>query len=301
MSSAEVSSRDPSHRDPIVSGVSCVVVHHRSLAVLPKTLESIQSQGVEPNRIVVVDNSGSTIADSALESAIGPTVALERIENLGYGDAANHGVRFLLEGAHPPEFILVATHEVRPDEGAVGLLVEAIASDDKRIVVGPRLLSDLPNGSVRSACGGVRTRRLGIPVHRACSDDDGGVVDCDWLDGAFALYRSSFLRENPFRTEFFLYYEESELHLRLSARPGAVACVTESAVREAASGVPPFLRGRNLQWLLQCHGTWSQRLLALPWVLFKLTVKVLMGRSTKDDLRQTTKGWWFALRHPLDR
>lgn len=291
---------DPGARDGIDPAVSCVVIHHRNLDVLPRTLESIQRQGVDPRRIVVVDNSEGVIDDGELADVLDPRMVLERIPNRGYGDAANHGVSLLLEPETPPEFILIATHEVQPEEGAVELLTEALVADRRRMVVGPRLLSELPDGSIRQSCGGVRSRLLGVPVHRTCSGGEAGVVEREWLDGAFALYRSSFLRENAFRNEFFLYYEESELHCRLPSRSGAVACVAGAVVREAASGVPPYLRGRNLQWLLQLHGRPWQRALALPWLLLKLSAKVLLRKSTVDELRQTFVGWRFAVGHPLD-
>lgn len=280
--------------------VSCVIIHHRNLDVLPRTLQSIQKQGIDPRRIVVVDNSEAAVGDGELADILDPGMSLERIPNRGYGNAANHGVRLLLERESPPEFILIATHEVQPEGGAVRLLKEALVADRRRMAVGPRLLNEFPDGHVTQSSGGVRSQLLGIPMHRSWNVEEDGTVDREWLDGAFVLYRSSFLQENAFRNEFFLYYEESELHCRLASRLGAVACVARAVVRQSTSGVPPYLKGRNLQWLLQLHGRSWQRALAVPWLLLKLSAKVLLRKSDLNELRQTLAGWRFAMSHPLE-
>lgn len=280
--------------------VSCVVVHHRNLDQLPETLRAIEEQGIEPAQTVVVDNSGDVLEDWQLSEVIDPAIRLERVPNRGYGSAANHGTKLLLEQDDPPEFILIATHEVRPGSNAVNRLVGALASDRRRMAVGPRLTSALPDGELRQSCGGVRSGFLGVPRHRLWDGRDKGTRECEWLDGSFILYRTGFLEQNKFREEFFLYYEECELHLRLAASPGAVVCVADAVVEEEARGVPPYLRGRNLQWLVQLHGAPSQRALAVPWLLSKLAVKVLLGRSGADQLRQMVSGWLFARTHPVE-
>ena len=74
-----------------------------------------------------------------------------------------------------------------------------------------------------------------------------------WLDGAFCLYRADLLRAMPFRTDFFLYFEETELHTRIRKAGYGVAWVPTASVEQSSTGVPPRLLGRNLQKYQHLH------------------------------------------------
>lgn len=289
--------------------LGCVIVHHRNIEELPTTVDLIRSQGISSDLILVVDNSETHVPDVAFEGITQSGVNLLRIKNRGYGDAANHGIEALLAKAIPPEFVLIATHEVKPEEGVVQKLVFGLETEPQRMIIGPMLISKLPDGGIRQSFGGYRTA-LGIPMHAETCGRPGSlssepippeILDRDWLDGAFVMYRSSFLREQRFRKEFFLYFEETDLHFRLNAYPGSIGCIPSAVVNEVESGIPPYLRSRNLQWFIQLHGSWWQRFVTVPWVLTKIFAKVVLGKARFAAFRLGVLGWLSACRHPIAR
>lgn len=285
--------------------VACTVIHHCNVNVLKGTLDSLISDGLEPHNVLVVDNSGKAVSEQELLKVLVDGMVLHRVNNDGYGSAANHGIRHFLERLDPPEFILIATHEVRPLAGAVRQLKQAMEMCPSRMAVGPALVSATPAGKLRVSAGGERSRILGIPRHVEVKGSSWlsseEIYDRLWLDGAFVLYRSSALVTEKFREEFFLYYEETELHYRLIDIWGerAVACVTGAVVEETSRGVPSELKGRNQQWLLDLHGNWWQRQFTVPYIIARDCFKVAVGRGSTTELLAVVRSWRSARRNPL--
>lgn len=283
------------------TGTAAVVVHHRSPDTLAVTVASLRREDIDGDRIVVVDNSEDPEQDLAA-CLPGRPVVLE-IPNRGYGAAANRGIEFLLGLTPPPSRILISTHEVRPEPGAVAVLEAALERAPDVAAVGPTVNSSKPDGAVHRICGGRFTALLNEPRHilelagkaKALPESP---LERDWLDGAFVLYRSWVLEQERFREDFFLYYEESELHARLGKRGWPVAWVPEAEVHELAAGVPPFLRGRNLQRFQQLHGSRLSAVLTVPLALAKASVKAVAGRAGWGQVRQLATGWLAALRSP---
>lgn len=285
--------------------MACVLVHHRNLEVLPETVWALLGEGVAPENLLVVDNSGEAVSSEDLTAAVGPRVSFTRIVNQGYGNAVNIGVEMLLSRDHQPEYILVATHEVRPEAGAIGRLVAALIADPGLAAVGPLLHSKIDDGEEWVAAGGTQTRVLGIPKHsivagpaeRAALQP---VVERTWLDGALVAYRRSAFEDRRIREDFFLYVEETEFHYRLLAEVGRVACVTGAVVQEVSNVAPPFLHARNLQWLIDLHGSRFQRHVTVPWVIGRNAVRALIGRQRWSDVKLMATGWIEARRQPID-
>lgn len=276
----------------------CVVIHHRNLDCLSRTVGLLLQEGIDPTDMIVVDNSGGEVSFAQLTEGVPHGVRIETIENQGYGNAANHGITLLLGRENPPGSILVATHEVTPHPNAIGMLGAALENDASLLAVGPTVVSSMEEGEGWTSSGGTRSHFLGIPQH-AEPVDEAVVVPRVWLDGAFVLYRSSALKVNRFREEFFLYYEETELHYRLASQGGGVACVTGAVVEEVANDVPLALQGRNLQWLLDLHGTWWQRRVTVPWLIARTSLKTVLGRTERSDLKALIAGWRWSRKNPL--
>lgn len=280
--------------------VSCVLVHHDNLGELPDTAKGILDQGIDARDLLVVDNSGEKVSELDLRDALPPEVAVERISNRGYGNAVNSGVDRLLEREYPPRYILVVTHEVRPQHGTVSMLLRALETHPDLVAVGPTLHTSPKSGGQSVASGGTATRLLGIPQHvPSVSPTEDAIVERSWLDGAFILYRQEAFGESRFREEFFMYVEETEFHYRLRKEGGRIGCVTSAHVSETANDIPPLLQGRNLQWLLDLHGRPLQRRLAVPSVIAKAAIKALLGRKQWVEVRELWSGWRQARREPI--
>ncbi|MCW2817183.1 MAG: hypothetical protein JWN84_4638 [Nocardioides sp.] len=231
----------PTHRPPGRTG--CVVVHHRSLDTLGTTLRSIVASGIEPGRLLVVDNSGDAVSTDELRAALPGAARVVRTANYGYGAAVNRGLDMLSTDLDlaADDRVLVATHEVVLRKGTVRELTDVLDDDDRLGAVGPVLVS---GDDVWSAGG--RLGNWGIPSH-AQRVPEGRAATVDWLDGALCLYRWEAISRLRFDEKYFLYFEEVDFHQRLRASGWAVAVACRTTTTQATGGMPPYYAGRNFR------------------------------------------------------
>ncbi|HVW19134.1 MAG TPA: glycosyltransferase [Solirubrobacteraceae bacterium] len=223
--------------------IGVVVVSHNTRDVLAACLASLLAAGATD--VVVVDN-GSTDGSREMVRERFPTVRLEALDaNLGYGAAANHGVR---ASARPVALVLNSDTVVPP--GALEALAQHLARHPRAGLAGPRLHN--PDGSLQPSCfplpsaadaliaetGAHRLLRR-IPwlrerLLRTWSHDRPRTVP--WLLGAaLAVRREAFARIGGFDESIFLYGEEIDLACRL-AEAGYEAHFTPAATIVHAGG-----------------------------------------------------------------
>lgn len=264
--------------------IQCVVVHHASPTTVSATVEALIDCGVPPRRILVVDNSPPEQADLVLAEG----VRTRRVSNRGYAAAANLGVAHFQEDG-PARFTLVCSHEALIDPGSLEALAVALDADSAAAVAGPTLLVD---PDVVWSTGGYLTPRLHLPRHhreRGATED---VVDREWLDGAVTLYRTSALAEFPFDETYFLYFEETDLHLRLRRAGLRVLWVPRAVADQTSSGIPARLLGRNLRLFLTRHFSRADACAAVAFEAVRSLVrKAATGRGSWSSWREIAAGW----------
>lgn len=268
-----------------MTSVGAVVVHHASPDTLQETLRSLAAQSFPVSTVVVADDF-SEVPD--LDVAVVRTPS-----NQGYGAAANLGIAWLREhGA--PDHVLVLTHEVLLDPECLARLV---ASADGAGAVGPLLGLRSAPGTVWSA-GCVRSPRKRVVVHRGTGESvtdwaTRPVEDVEWCDGAALLLSSAALAQvGGFEEAFFLYYEESDLQLRMGAAGWPVRVVPGAMAWQEPGMTPPYLAARNRVLLarrlrspwevLAALRTNGQELRAAPSLVLRGTVDGLTGRLDRS-------------------
>ena len=218
----------------MLSTVAAVVVHHRSYETVSAVVGALLHQGVLPENLVLIDNSEEPTLRSRLRELIPHRVVILFEETRGYGAAVNAGIDYFDQQAlFRPEFLLVSTHETRPEPGALVSLLQALLDDLTAAVAGPTLVSGTETEFVWSA-GGYLAPLSHIPTHHhhraplAVLQDEQLPVRRAWLDGAFLLYRWNDIHQMRTPERFFLYMEETDLHLNL-AKVGRIALWVPSA------------------------------------------------------------------------
>jgi N-acetylglucosaminyl-diphospho-decaprenol L-rhamnosyltransferase len=289
-----------------MKNLGVVVIHHKNFPRILETVEALRREGCFDANILVVDNSEAPDLFARLTAALPATINTTSIANEGYGAAANHGIAVLRERDPGLEFVLISTHEALPEPGAVGQLLMAIESDDRLGVVGPTLVHEVDGQRRVWSKGGYLTAALHEPRHVGAGDAspeaeaegaDVGVTRRSWVDGAFCLYRTAVFEALAFRTDFFLYFEETDLHARMVRQGYEIACVTAAVVEQQSDGIPPRLLGRNLQLFESAHGRWYHRAFTVPAIAARRAARKALRRDgPPHEVRLILQGWWEAVR-----
>ncbi len=210
--------------------------------------------GAAPEALVVVHNPASA---TDRPGGVPGVPLLRNPGNLGYAGAMNIGIRHQL--ARGARHVLLLTHDTRPRAGALAALGRAAERSPEFGVLGPVLCFA---GSERVfSCGG-RTAADGSVGHLLDRPPPGGVAACDWIDGSALLLRADALdRVGLLDDRFFMYFEETDLCLRMQ-RGGWSVGVVGDAVAEQEPG-----RGRRIgafTYLMTRNGTEYARRVAGP-------------------------------------
>lgn len=265
--------------------VQFVIVHHRSPETVVDVVRDAVSCGVAPQHIIVVDNS--PLSDPALD--LSDNAHVVRVENRGYAAAANYGVRVLCQLPAARALTVVASHETRISPAALTKLVSAMG-DEKVAAAGPTLMIDGTN-QVWST-GGYFSRWLRQADHRRALAAAGTPPqDREWLDGAIVLYRTELLSRFRFDESYFLYFEETDLHVRLSRAGHRVVWVPDAVSHQRSSGIPPRLLGRNTMLFQARHfNRWTGRVTVLVAMARAVARKAITGRGRWRESREIFEG-----------
>jgi GT2 family glycosyltransferase len=266
-----------------------VVVHHRSYDTVANTVEQLIGQGIERGNILVVDNSEQPHFRSKLQSSMPDGVRLDFVPNNGYAAAVNFGMDHFHQARTPaPEFFIVATHETEMRPMAVRRLVEALLNDAQAAVAGPTLISGAPGAEIIWSQGGYLSTLTHFPnhfghrePHTPRNNDLDPPQVRSWLDGAFLVYRWRDVIDERLSEDFFLYMEETDLHLRLGRQGKRVLWVPGSTVWQSSGGIPAYYLARNLRLLfLRNEPRWRRAFVPLG-IAKRLAADLVRRRSLR--------------------
>jgi N-acetylglucosaminyl-diphospho-decaprenol L-rhamnosyltransferase len=209
---------------PSTARLGIVVVTFGAAELLDENLATIDTDVLAAD-VVIVDNFHSTAARNAISAiahAHGWTV-LPMSANLGFGAAANHGVRHA-ESLGCSSFLLL-NPDARISADSIRELWHACESAPMTMQ-SPRIIR--PDGTVWFR-GGNLDVRSGIILR----GDDGGDV-ARWLTGAcLMVHRDLWRRLGGFDPDFFMYWEDVDLSRRALAAGGRLRVRPElTAVHE---------------------------------------------------------------------
>ncbi len=205
--------------------VGVVTVSYGSDDVIPGLLASVREAGTLVADVIVADNKSDPHMKDLVESA--GVDYLPLAENGGYGSGANSAVAALAESI---DWVLICNPDIILEPGALAALIERGDSDEHIAAVGPMVLS--PEGVVYPSARAIPSLRTGIGHalfgtiwpsnpwtrgYRAENQEPTTPRDAGWLSGACLLVRRRvFVELGGFDTQYFMYFEDVDLGLRIS-------------------------------------------------------------------------------------
>ncbi len=203
-----------------------------------------------PVELIVVDDGGTDgteawVADVA-RTCVVPVRYIRQEQNLGFGAAANLGVR---EAAHP--YVWLLNNDIEVDRDAIGRLAASLEPENPRLLAVHSAMADLASGQV------VGTGKMGsfsrgfLRVHRSYipTSGAGGPFPSMFATGGSALFRRSlFLELGGFDAIFAPFYmEDVELSYRAWKRGCEVRFEPRSIVRHQFSSTISSRSGRQVE------------------------------------------------------
>jgi N-acetylglucosaminyl-diphospho-decaprenol L-rhamnosyltransferase len=197
---------------------------HRELA------EGVLRDGVSPRRLLIVHNPDGS-ADGARPWSPAGVAPLIMDRNVGYGQAMNAGIAQAL--SDDVRWVLLLTHDVRFDDGGLVALLDARHRAEEFGILGPTLRVR-PTGRIYSYGGVDDQRKIVRHLTRRPDSSLAGIAPCHWVDGCAALIRGDALAQaGGIRGDFFMYFDETELCLRMRRHGWRVGVVLDSVARTA--------------------------------------------------------------------
>ena len=218
--------------------VRVVVVTYNSGAHLERFLDSLAGAGAAaPIPVTIVDNGSVDGAPEAVADRAGVTV-VHSGANLGYGGAANLGVRGATE-----DWVVVANPDLQFLPGAMDALVRAADRWPRAGALGPQIHTEdgllYPSSRAIPSVGrGVGHALFGWiwpsnPWTKAYRRETGSPVEgvTGWLSGAcLFLRREAFDAVGGFDEGFFMYFEDLDLCERIGRAGWDVVYAPEAVV-----------------------------------------------------------------------
>ena len=245
--------------DPSPSGVlaetplTVVVVHRRRPDAAIRTVHALQQQ-CDHLRVVIVDNA-SPAEDRAQLATLDDVEIVELDENIGFGPAANVGLRrWLAEGEGA--WCLVCPHDATVEPGCLDLLVSAVVSQPRAGMASAEYAEVGQYGFAGDHVKPEIHRYIGTYLVPA-------TVTHGWEDAAhphgtlMILGRECLEEIGLFDERYFAYSEEADLAVRARRAGWRVGIVWGAVVRNSGMtserGVPEYLMQRNTLMLVRDH------------------------------------------------
>lgn len=257
-------------------------------------LESLVADGLPLAQVVLVDNASADGSGDRLHARFPEARYLQTGANLGYAGGNNAGIRQAL--AMGADWVLVLNNDTVIEPGMVRSLVTAGESHSKAAAIAPKIVR-FDDPTILWFDGGYFSRMRALGGHRGEGardriPDPRPAERVSFLTGCCLLLRSSAIAGmgEVFRSDFFLYVEDTELCVRLAR--GGWELWYEPAARlrhkvPPSGAVPPAkhlrLRERNRRRLVRSHYGVLGRLLFWFW-FYPTRVVLVLGNLFRGDL-----------------
>jgi GT2 family glycosyltransferase len=222
--------KDKSNTDP---GVCCVIVNWNGWQDTVECLASLRKQDYSNLQIIVVDNGSTGDSVERIRSGFPEARLIETGKNIGFPSGCNVGLRAALAGN--AEYVWLLNNDtVCPPDTLRKLVRQAMASPEAGLVGTVLFFAHDPT-RVQAWGGGRIMPWIAFSTHFYAPTEFG--QNC-YTTFASALARREMLEEVGLLYEgFFMYYDDSDLCLRMQKKRWKIVMAEDTAVlhKEGAS------------------------------------------------------------------
>lgn len=208
--------------DPVVD---LVIINYNTVSYLRQCIQSIRENTLYPYRLIVVDN-GSCDGSVDYLRRLPHLHLIENAQNVGYAKACNQGIL-----AGRGEYVVILNTDIKVTRGWLNRMVQYAGSDHRIGVIGPKMINERGQivGAGVTRIGPVCSSRGWMLPNR--NDLFGQVEDCYSVGGAcYMIRREALERVGGFDENYFFYYEETDLSLRMAEKGYRVVYFPEVTV-----------------------------------------------------------------------
>ena len=209
-----------------IGSVSVVIVTYNSAVHICRCLDALQTQPDQPDEIIVYDNASTDGTPSMVQVSYPSVMLIAGDSNIGFAAANNRAAARAIG-----DCLVFLNPDTMVQPGWMPPLLDALDSDDTVGAVTPQILF-AKHPHFINACGNqvhlsglTYCLRLGEPAMA------GRPVDVSAVSGAaFAIRRLAFEQMGGFEERLFLYYEDTDVSLRLRCAGWRILVAPDSHV-----------------------------------------------------------------------
>lgn len=190
--------------------VDLVIINYNTLNYLRECLNSIAENTLSPHKVIVVDN-GSTDGSVEYLRKIKEITLVENETNGGYARACNQGI-----AAGRSEYVVILNSDIKVTPGWLKPMIDTLKSNPDIGVVGPKMVNE---HRLIVGAGVTKLDAFCGPRGWMAQDREGlfdAEEDCYSVGGAcYLIRRKALARVGAFDENYFFYFEETDLSLRM--------------------------------------------------------------------------------------
>lgn len=270
--------------EPAEASVSVVIVNWRAPAETLGAVDGLRMQTISPRRIYVVDNGSGDDSMDQLQAALSSdprVVLLANPQNLGFGGGCNRALTEAIDDGS--DFVWLLNNDARPDPGCLAALLDRAEADGETVGMVGSWMTDPDDPGHDHSGSWMRPWLMSCGTVAGPADLDAHRYS--WVTAASVLIRTDALRRaGLFDEDFFMYWEDADLAMRIRNAGFAIAIAPAARVTHRAGTSSADIPVQRYLWHYRSQGLWlrkhhSHPAIARRLLRIKFLIKALLDRD----------------------
>lgn len=277
--------------------VSIIILNWNGKNDTVECLNSLKKIDYPNYEITIVDNGSTDGSQKEIRRKFPHVRLIENSENLGFAEGNNIGIKHALEES--TDYILLLNNDTVVDKRFLNELIDVAQKDERIGIVGPKIYFHEEPNKIWFA-GGMIDLKKGSVDHIGWGESDQGQYDekkeVDYITACCSLVKRGMIEKGGmFDPKFFIYYEDTDLNLRVKKTGYKIVYVPSSKIWHKVSAsmggdTSPeklYLKTRNLILFVRKNANMKEKIL-FTYHFLKRNMHLLLSL--------TLRGRWGAAR-----